>query len=1492
MYAAVILLLTGNLYGQIADQTKGCAPLTVNFSTSNAVNYWDFGNSTSASNDVSPSAVYTRAGNYVAILYDRAGGTEIGRIDITVYDLPDLGLTVDLSSGCAPLDVNFTPDIQLANELKINSLQWVFGDGRTTSGNSTQAHTYQSGGNYNVSLQLETDIATCNVQQVFTSVVEVFDAPAVDFSISPDPPSSCTAPFTISLENNTTDVSSLTYSWDFGNGQTSNSANPPDVTYTSEGTFDIVLTATNAKNCSASITKTVNVGSPVGIINVPDTLCLDVGVVFEYFGANRVTWGFDTDAQYYDNDERRYETITSSREKSIEIFYRTPGLKTIMLETNNGGCVNTVSKQVFVQQLQINPVTLPESSCENPVDVIHSVTTDASAPTFNWSFYDGSTSTDQSATVSYLDDGNVYGTTGLFNEYVDTTHVVPVIVTSGTTGCYDTAWTTFRHYPLNAKVLLKTADASGCAPDLTIEFSNGTLENTEDPFTLATWNFGDPSASPLTLTGTDVLNDVSHTYSYPGNYEVTLYIENQSGCSSTSYPVEVSVGLDASALIDFSANRTTACPGEAIEFTPDFSGLPAGTTVSAWHFYTEGKRSFNEVNASPATWIYSFESGLQDVTLEVEINGCLSSITKNDYIDITGAVAEIAYDRSCEKPYEINFESNSTSGSGTLDILWDFGDGMISSDTKVTHTYGSEGLYTVTLTASDGGGCAATIDQTEILIVEPKAVLTVDPLVCAGKELKMDASGSHGVGCRGYTYRFPTFDQRPITWDKDTFSVTLPEADLANIGSGIAEKHELQLIITDELGCKDTTSVEVQPFAIQAKGSANLTRACLPQEIVLTDSTLSDAPIASWTWGFSNGDTIRSTTSGDATFLLGAAPPNDRKFYATLEVEDINGCKSGIGDTLITIDWYRLRSRISVSEDEICVPALVEFTANDDSRNGSNLSFDWDFGNGIVGDSIFETVRFENEGDFEAKLIFTEQSSGCYDSLFTSISAQAAPIAAFETDVDSLTVYCNPQTITFNDTSFANAGITSLQWDFDNGESSDQSVYTTTYTKGTYDVSLTAATSNGCENTTKRTFEIVGPEGDIRVSDQVLCKGQTVTFELADTVDITSFEWFFGDGTSAMDVSPIDHTYDFVPVSGNTLAQLILRSNECTRTVETPIDFHIVEAGFSINDGIDTVICTQENSPFIFIDESVNAEIHSWDFDDGFTSDLQNPTHQYGDAGIFTVTQIIENATWGCRDTISRQVVSAEAPDTRITASADSICLGETVELLVQNIRISSNYSWTPESNFADPSATNVSFEPENSLIVSLTEADSNSCVTTVEKEITVVQPFEFADWETTIKLGESVALPIELDPFYDFELSPNIGLSCENCSFPEVSPEEDITYELTITDRFSCFSDRYNLTVIVIPPAFISMPDNFSPNGDGANDVAYMGGRFIDRLIEYKIFNRWGELLFHTDDPDLGWDGTFNGRAQNAGVYVYKIRAVSDDGETIFKEGYINLIK
>jgi gliding motility-associated-like protein len=137
----------------------------------------------------------------------------------------------------------------------------------------------------------------------------------------------------------------------------------------------------------------------------------------------------------------------------------------------------------------------------------------------------------------------------------------------------------------------------------------------------------------------------------------------------------------------------------------------------------------------------------------------------------------------------------------------------------------------------------------------------------------------------------------------------------------------------------------------------------------------------------------------------------------------------------------------------------------------------------------------------------------------------------------------------------------------------------------------------------------------------------------------------------------------------------------------------------------------------------------------------------------------------------------------------------------------------------------------------------------------------------------------------------PSTGLSCINCPNPVASPTITTTYTLVVSSGVpNCFGVD-TITVYVTgecPEIFI--PTGFSPNGDNNNDVYYIYGEV--KNLHFVVYNRWGQVVFETKDPKIGWDGTHNGKPVQSGVYAFKFSATNSKGVIIEKSGNITVIR
>jgi gliding motility-associated-like protein len=167
---------------------------------------------------------------------------------------------------------------------------------------------------------------------------------------------------------------------------------------------------------------------------------------------------------------------------------------------------------------------------------------------------------------------------------------------------------------------------------------------------------------------------------------------------------------------------------------------------------------------------------------------------------------------------------------------------------------------------------------------------------------------------------------------------------------------------------------------------------------------------------------------------------------------------------------------------------------------------------------------------------------------------------------------------------------------------------------------------------------------------------------------------------------------------------------------------------------------------------------------------------------------------------------------------------------------------------------------------------------------------------EATILAGDSITVNIysNSNDIVSYSWSPNYGISCANCSTSIVMPGSNVRYTVIAVDTNGC-RDTVSIPIIV-EGGVIFVPNVFTPNGDGVNDVFKVYGRGF-RKFKLMVFDRWGEKLFETTNPNEGWNGTYKGQPMPPAVYVYLIDVDFLSGITPpeyyqFKKGSITLLR
>ncbi|HHZ64775.1 MAG TPA: T9SS type B sorting domain-containing protein [Flavobacteriales bacterium] len=308
------------------------------------------------------------------------------------------------------------------------------------------------------------------------------------------------------------------------------------------------------------------------------------------------------------------------------------------------------------------------------------------------------------------------------------------------------------------------------------------------------------------------------------------------------------------------------------------------------------------------------------------------------------------------------------------------------------------------------------------------------------------------------------------------------------------------------------------------------------------------------------------------------------------------------------------------------------------------------------------------------------------------------------------------------------------------------------------------------------------------------------------------------------------------------------------------------------------------------------VESFFWDFGvdtiDSDTSIFKDPTYTYPDTGTYPVVLVV-NQDYTCADTLSIDVTPPNP--LRADFSWTKVCPWNTVFFQDQsdtNAYTGPITGWTwiygddDSSYIQNPSHI---YADTITYATSLIITTANNCVDTGNLNVNFYPiPDVYAGSDVYITLGDDVELGAFGAATYNW--SPPTALSSTTVYNPMASPFATTDYVVTGTSLNSCYN-RDTVRVYVVD-AQVEVPNAFSPNDDGVNDVIYLLAVGIIDVQEFKIFNRWGQVVFETSDILQGWDGMFNGQPQEMGNYAYYYKAMDRAGTLKEGSGDIALLR
>ncbi len=1456
---------------------------------------WDFGD---GNNSISQNPIhyYEESGIYTVSLTSSIGGECINTIEkidfIEVFDEPNIVFSSSQLYSCnLPFNVSFND-----NTLGASEWFWDFGNGDTSNLQNPNVD-FISVGEFDVKLKV-VDYNSCE------SILTKFDFIKTDtlvpnFSVSDS--IICESDTVSFYDMSISSCPIVTYLWDFGDGSSSNFINPKHQ-FNNINLFDISLNIENEKGC----TKELYLNDFIKTVGPPNA----------DFHSNKIITCAGDDIQFSDLSSSLApiniwywdfgdDNISTSQNPTHQ--YNHLGTYSVSLVAGEGNCIDTIVKENLIEVIEPSSYFITKHSCDNPY-IVEFDNLSIAADEIEWDFGDGNFSTDFNPTHLYSDTG---------------TYLVRLRVLNNVTLCtHEYTRSIIINVPLAEFTYLINANNSFEDSVVCLPKKKSHLSILSENVRNYRFDWGD---------GYLGINRSDHLYSQPGIYDVTLMITDINGCKDTLTKYEMFRITDVET--DFSISSLTGCDSIYV----DFVDLSSVNSSVYWDFGDGNSSIINNPQH-----VYS-DQGFYDVTLySTSVDGCKDTLQRKEYVKFKSPTIDFNIDKFKTCVGDSVYFTNFSEGIG-LEYDWDFGNGIISILKNPIFNTVSTGIFPISLTVTDTFGCSVSKNSDTIFVQEVIADFTTDITTSTCPPL-ISTFVNNSVG-----------NMLNYTWDfgDGTFSNQINPSHLfVNSGS-----FDISLIVTDNFYCSDTVKYSELVSIYGPYGSfIYSTNKLCDYELVEFSSNVQNTDLFLWDFGdgsYSNdsnpsysynsggifypsliiensdgcqtiinsqdsilvveinidagsnknlclGDTILLQSTGNSSiyawdyspFILEhdsastlVFPSNSTMFYVT----NTDGTCFKSDSIYVFVDsnipqpsFYTLNN---------CYGDSMQFYANS-GINASYFSWEWT----ILEEKLysqFDYFEFDSVGTFEVNLNVINLENNCDANIIQTVEVFPTPDANFR--VDNV---CLGEKTQF--TNLSSESTASNIWIFGDGYQSSTELHPSLVftSPGIFNSTLVVYSETGCSSSISKEV-IVYDKPKVFLENYELCEAYKIDFNslvLLDNGYITNWKWDFGDSSVSSDLESPSHTYN---EWGQYDVELIVESNhgcfnsEVTKAIVHPnpiIDFSFEQ------------VCIHDETKFTshsYIDQGY-LQYFDWSFGDGNYSNYKNSSNSFLLSGVYPVTLTV-TSTVGCHSSEVKDIQIFSLPDIDYLVDTN-IC--ESDEIKFVNLTKSEdkiiNYRW----NFGEGSISNeknpkYTYNNSGTYDVSLLVVTEHGC----EREqvrldlINVfdnpTSNFNMSDNRVSLLDSEIIFTNTSNSDLY-FEWNFDNGLIDSESKDISVTFEESGVYNVTlyVENENKCY-DELTHKVIVEEIFSVFIPKAFTPNNDGVNDVFFPITTGV-YSFEMKIFNRFGGLVFFSNNKKNGWDGysMYSDQYLEMGTYFFNIIVTDVNNKPWIYNGEVNLIK
>jgi gliding motility-associated-like protein len=849
-----------------------------------------------------------------------------------------------------------------------------------------------------------------------------------------------------------------------------------------------------------------------------------------------------------------------------------------------------------------------------------------------------------------------------------------------------------------------------------------------------------------------------------------------------------------------------------------------------------------------------------------------------------------------------------------------------------------DSAYLVQLIVTSATGCKDSIQKSILVQPAPKPIFSVvgGNAICSSKDLTIRVSNvSIAKGIPQYTWSIRNTGSVNTFATVSSGTAAQPSFRIPDNTSLVDSVYEIKLMITTTDGCMADTVVNLR---VHPRPSSSIVLSSLANcgnaNFIATASNMASIKSNIWSWSANSPNAPTPTISISNNIARIILADNLTQQSIVYQIKVLDTTTFGCFDTAsaqFTL-YPKPQAKFVYARMDSCAVWRFDISNTSNLGNGDALStglYEWIITKRSALQQISAGALFARYTLVAPQFNFT--NTGTADSLYDVKLITRNRFGCSDSTVQTFVVHAKPRAIILAGTTVADApfnitrqnNLLAVDYPNINGAYTwrvlhpvSSATIATTFDRYSNPftiinsddsvlVQLIVGSLYNCAADTATVLFKTLPSivADFDRSDSVDCSGNTAFVftdkSISKSAKITDRFWDFGDGVTASGAQ-VSHTY-----KQPGIYWVSLYVKDANGIVSKKTYKRVIVIGPAVVDFVATNSC--EGAATFFLNNSqfgYGSKAFSkifWDFGDGNSSTLENPSHIYRVAGVYNVTLTLrgDSSCLLTSKTKSITIFGKPAADFNFTDN----CINLPIQFTNKTVpsKGESNYTvigWDfGDGNFStqiDPSHTySLAGRYSVRLIVSSTVCAQSR--DTIVKQVTVTIPRASLIYPLVRATRNRTLTLVGAPGGKSYVWSPNIGLTGPNQQSPNAKytllDPNKINYTITIKDSSGCvINDKQEVWVFDKSDVFV--PTAFSPNADGANDVLLPFYINIAKLNYFRIYDRWGKLIFETNDLKESWNGLVNGKQAPLETYAWTIACVDADGKLLLRKGMVTMIR